>query len=92
MSEDDDWNHRSQFKGPSDPGLKTVTANVKVRRHGEVEPYHPEGLNPESEPDEAPDSRDWEDEYDTRHFNEGRYDEVSDERSDRERLLAGETV
>lgn len=37
----DDWNHRSQFKGPKDPDVRTITAAVNTRRYGEVEQYVP---------------------------------------------------
>jgi hypothetical protein len=99
MSDDrnDGWNHRSQFKDQNDPGLKTVTQNVNGGRHGIVEDYHaegdnPSGSNPQQEPDEARGGRDWEDGFEARHLPNGKYEKASDERSNREKLLAGETV
>ncbi len=97
MSEENDWNHRSQFKDVTDPGLRAVTANYNARRYGKVEQYHPTRDNhstkDESEPDEAARRTDWEDGFEPRHLSSGKYtDGAKDTRSNRERLKAGETV
>lgn len=46
---DEDWNHRSNFKGPRDPAVNTVTAAVNTRREGPIGYPTPEELTDEAQ-------------------------------------------
>lgn len=52
MSEEQDWNHRTQFDGPEDPNVRSVSGAVNTRRAGPVSIPQPEG--DDEEDDEQP--------------------------------------
>lgn len=79
----DDWNHRSQFAGPRDPGLKAVSANVNERAEGptmsrqETEAFLADGrtnrerreaLRKKREEEAPKDERRLHEHYDSRHI------------------------
>ncbi|AGC34366.1 hypothetical protein HCTV-15_gp99 [Haloarcula virus HCTV-15] len=105
---DDDWNHRSQFTGPRDPGLKAVSANVNERATGpnlsrqETEAYIADGrtnrerreeMRRKREAEAPKDERRLHEHYDPRHIPDSYWESVEDGKTgNRERLLNGETV
>ena len=61
MSDENDWNHRTQFDGPRDPKVRSVSGAVNTRRAGPLETPHPEELREEraaGDEDEEPTSAD----------------------------------
>ena len=103
MSDDrnDGWNHRSEMLDHTDPALGAVSRNVNERAEGPTMTQQ-EGLAfvDDVELDDAPDDSDeadgrrLTDHYDARHIPDS-YDPeegTTDGRSNREKLLAGETV
>ena len=103
MSDDrnDGWNHRSEMLDHTDPALGAVSRNVNERATGPTMTQQ-EGLAliDDVELDDAPDDSDeadgrrLTDHYDGRHIPDS-YDPeegTTDGRSNREKLLAGETV
>lgn len=102
----DDWNHRSQFSGPRDPGLKAVSANVNERAEGptmsqqEIEGFLADGRTNEERREDLRRRREVEapkgerrvhKHFDPRHIPDS-YNPEGSKTSNRERLLNGETV
>ena len=96
MSDDrnDGWNHRSEMLDHTDPALEAVSRNVNKRAEGHTMTQQEVlAFVDDVEPDEA-DGRRLTDHYDARHIPDSYHPEegTTEKRSNREKLLAGETV